>query len=586
MEEDGPWELPRHVRKKENGHNRHSDDEVMDERKGNGNVTKFFITNLPPGCRPWDVADFFKVFGEVTGAYIARKPEKAGRKFGFISFKYVLDVKGMERALNGTKMGGYKIIAKLARFAKENVGLPLGASEGGGKVQPKQVHQIPIHNQSSFVKGKGKLSSELFHNDVNVPDPKCNPNVETSKTIEITDETLAFKDLIGCALVGRCKDLMTLRKLNEKFAEKRILGISLSYMGGLYMLVKFEDDVSCINFMMDQDCWKEWFSILDPWNNQSLPFERLAWVKVLGVPMHLADNDVLINIAEHFGKIVHGSQMEAGDGNMLVSWIGLLVGEGDRIHDHVTLRWKNKQFRVWIEEEINDWVPDSIGQVVIPVDGSSSSGSSKRDNMQNNDYTGDSDGNLFGSQVNRRSENMSVGEVSEKALEVNAVDVSVFQKNINEFNLEDIENDEEIGNLERNNDRMDVGNPEEVGKTQVLSDGAQGGNAGGAPNVEKEPQCGKGGSQVNVVPFLPRIIGPYFFNSLDHNLRPKCKSRKIRPRNKSSSQPGRSSPNSLDRPKKRLRDGGDFKFDLNVRGTISVPVTILRIQVMCKSMLR
>ncbi|MFS8005782.1 putative RNA recognition motif domain, nucleotide-binding alpha-beta plait domain superfamily [Helianthus anomalus] len=55
----------------------------MNDRESFGNVTKFFITNLPPRCRPWDVADFFKVFGEVSGSYIARKPDKEGRKFLF-----------------------------------------------------------------------------------------------------------------------------------------------------------------------------------------------------------------------------------------------------------------------------------------------------------------------------------------------------------------------------------------------------------------------------------------------------------------------------------------------------------------------
>ncbi|MFS7926962.1 putative RNA recognition motif domain, nucleotide-binding alpha-beta plait domain superfamily [Helianthus anomalus] len=74
-------------------------------RNHRGNITKFYITNLPKGCRPWDVADFIKVFGEVSGVYIARKNDKEGRRFVFVSFVNVVDVKEMERALNGTKMG-------------------------------------------------------------------------------------------------------------------------------------------------------------------------------------------------------------------------------------------------------------------------------------------------------------------------------------------------------------------------------------------------------------------------------------------------------------------------------------------------
>ncbi|KAJ0828984.1 putative RNA recognition motif domain, nucleotide-binding alpha-beta plait domain superfamily [Helianthus annuus] len=386
MEEKGPWDLPRHLRKKEKDLHRNYGAEAKEDLKADGRVTKFFITNLPSGCRHWDVADFFKVFGNVTGAYIARKPDKEGRKFGFISFINVTDVKGMERALNGTKMGGYKIFANLAKFAKENSAVSRDSKEDGGIVRPKQPQQPPVLNQ---------------------------PFVNIGK-----DEMHAFKDLIGCALVGRCKNLEILRKLDECFLEKKVSGVSLSYLGGLYMLVKFEVEASCVNFLMDHSCWKDWFSVLDPWDNQSLPFERLAWVKVQGVPMHLADNDVLNNIVENFGKIVHGSQLEAGDGNLSVSWIGLLVGEGVRIHEQVTLRWKNKQFRVWVEEEINDWVPGSVGLVEVPTDVSSS--------------------------LDSRRSHESVGQVAEKAVDLNDVEATA-QLNFNALNLEEAVCEEESG---------------------------------------------------------------------------------------------------------------------------------------------
>ncbi|MFS8023170.1 hypothetical protein Hanom_Chr16g01448331 [Helianthus anomalus] len=51
---------------------------------------------------------------------------------------------------------------------------------------------------------------------------------------------------------------------------------------------------------------------------------------------------------------------------MSVSRIGLLVGEVRMIHDQVTLQWKDKLFRVWIEEEFSDWVHDSVAIVCVP----------------------------------------------------------------------------------------------------------------------------------------------------------------------------------------------------------------------------
>ncbi|MFS8019141.1 putative RNA recognition motif domain, nucleotide-binding alpha-beta plait domain superfamily [Helianthus anomalus] len=71
---------------------------LLNERNSTRNIMKFFITNLPVGCRPWDVLEFMKVFGDISGVYIARKPDKVGRKFGLISFFDVNDVKEMERA--------------------------------------------------------------------------------------------------------------------------------------------------------------------------------------------------------------------------------------------------------------------------------------------------------------------------------------------------------------------------------------------------------------------------------------------------------------------------------------------------------
>ncbi|KAM0025658.1 hypothetical protein Hdeb2414_s0021g00577131 [Helianthus debilis subsp. tardiflorus] len=177
---------------------------------------------------------------------------------------------------------------------------------------------------------------------------------------------MTFKELIGCAVVGKCFDLKTLRNLDTILVDNRIGGVTLSYYGGLSMILKFDDDESCANFLLNHQVWKEWFSSLEPWDGQPLPFERLAWVKVQGVPLQLVDNDVLNNIAEHFGKIVHGSQLEAEDDNLSFSWIGVLIGEGGRIHDHVTLKWKSMQFRMCIEEESSVWTPDSVGRVVVP----------------------------------------------------------------------------------------------------------------------------------------------------------------------------------------------------------------------------
>ncbi|KAF5762302.1 putative RNA recognition motif domain, nucleotide-binding alpha-beta plait domain superfamily [Helianthus annuus] len=257
------------------------------DRNSKGAITKIFISNLPRGCNPWDVADFVKVFGEVSGVYIARKLDKEGRWFGFVSLKNVADVKEMERALNGTKMGDSKLVANLARFAKENVGhagRKVGDTDRIKKNPSLPTQGYKIQNQAFFNKGKGKLYSELFNSEQGNAENKIPSADESGITIELADETLAFKELIDRALVGRCKDLKVLRNLNSILAENRIAGVSLSYLGGLAMLLNFDVEERCVSFLLEHLVWREWFTSLDPWEGQSLPFERLAWVKVQGVP--------------------------------------------------------------------------------------------------------------------------------------------------------------------------------------------------------------------------------------------------------------------------------------------------------------
>ncbi|KAJ0726702.1 hypothetical protein HanPI659440_Chr12g0473371 [Helianthus annuus] len=224
----------------------------------------------------------------------------------------------MERALNGTKMGGSKLVVNLARYSKENAGFKGGKyreEEANVKKQPVSAQEVKNQYQKN-VHGRVRLFSDLFKSDPSNSVSKSNPAVEVGISIDIVDNTSAFSELTGRALVGRCKDLVTLRTLNSILAENKTRGVSLSYLGGLSMLLKFDSEESCVNLLMDHHRWKSWFSNLDPWNCQSLPFERLVWVKVQGVPMHLVENDVINNIAEHFGKVVHGSQLSSDDDNI------------------------------------------------------------------------------------------------------------------------------------------------------------------------------------------------------------------------------------------------------------------------------
>ncbi|PWA80165.1 nucleotide-binding alpha-beta plait domain-containing protein [Artemisia annua] len=347
---------------------------TIGDSKELGDTTKFYISNFPPGCNPWEVSEFFGGFGEVVGSYIARKRDKDGNRFGFVTFKKVRNVVDLEKSMNGVKMGHCRLRVNVARFAMENMGL-WEVEENKGRNNVKQASRAgrkeedevtarrnegikqPLNQGTgvSFVAAlKGKASG--FEGD---------RPVSTCKSIKIPDNVVAFHDIRGRSLIGRVMDLKTLTCMKNYLEESGFGGFEIVYVGGLSLLMKFQDKDEALGFLSKKEVWSKWFKVLDVWIGQALSFERVAWLKIHGVPINLATNETFDDIASLFGKVIHPSQLCLGDGDISEGLVGILVGEGGKISDTVNLRWSNKTFRTWIIEDSGKWDPECSGAVIM-----------------------------------------------------------------------------------------------------------------------------------------------------------------------------------------------------------------------------
>ncbi|KAJ0765803.1 hypothetical protein HanPI659440_Chr08g0307801 [Helianthus annuus] len=134
----------------------------------------------------------------------------------------------------------------------------------------------------------------------------------------------------------------------------------VQYVGGMYVLVSFSRVEEVERFLVLSKEKGEMFHSTEKWIGQSLPFERIAWLKVQGIPLHLLDNSVINQVGERFGKIVHGDLHDDKDADLSFDYVGVPVAEGKRIQEEVVLQWKGRRFRVWVEEEIGNCVPDFL----------------------------------------------------------------------------------------------------------------------------------------------------------------------------------------------------------------------------------
>ncbi|MFS8018832.1 hypothetical protein Hanom_Chr15g01396681 [Helianthus anomalus] len=86
--------------------------------------------------------------------------------------------------------------------------------------------------------------------------------------------------------------------------------------------------------------------------------DRVATLRITGVPVHLKENSLFDRIGSLFGRVVQESSF---------SWLGpansdsivkVLVPPGKRIEETVVMQWKDRRFVVWVSETMEVWSPD------------------------------------------------------------------------------------------------------------------------------------------------------------------------------------------------------------------------------------
>ncbi|KAF5784274.1 hypothetical protein HanXRQr2_Chr11g0517601 [Helianthus annuus] len=180
------------------------------------------------------------------------------------------------------------------------------------------------------------------------------------RSVVVPDRTSAFKGFSGSAVIGRTVDLETLVDFDKLLRIAKVDFLRIQYVGGLTILLSFLDEAAAGRFLEARHIWGPWFVKLELWAGQTLPLERVAWIKMHGIPLNLMEVDVFSQVGELFGKVLFVPKDVEEDHDLSVVKIGVLMGDARRCNEMVSLRWKDRIFRIWVDEELEDWVPDCL----------------------------------------------------------------------------------------------------------------------------------------------------------------------------------------------------------------------------------
>ncbi|KAL4592419.1 hypothetical protein LXL04_005413 [Taraxacum kok-saghyz] len=131
----------------------------------------------------------------------------------------------------------------------------------------------------------------------------------------------------------------------------------VKYIGGMNIAVKFKSKRAGEVFKANKNMWLKWFNSVESFDKSTLKFERIVWVKVVGIPPQAWDDSNFAAVLEDFGKVMvyPGSFWNSSD--ISAGKLCILTEYRMKINEEIETLLNGNRYQVGVMEIEDDWVP-------------------------------------------------------------------------------------------------------------------------------------------------------------------------------------------------------------------------------------
>ena len=311
-------------------------------------ITSFYFTNFSHDVNEVRLWEKFKPWGDVREVFIAKRRNKEGRRFGFVRFKGVSNVKMLETHLDNIFIDDHKLFVNLPRFTR-------------------LASNSPTH--TTAVKGD-KQSTEAVKNLQDTTKPRLRSYVEV-----VTQNggsggslkgaggipTIVIEPIKGrdcwCegAWVGRLKKPMKLEKMEDYISWELGYNISTRFLGDdMVLLVGLSADKAQKIINSEMNGGNTLFYSLERWRPGYRPSNRVVWLQLWGFPIEAWEVGHMKQVVSTFGDVIEVD--EDTDDRRRLDRARVLVRTPlpPAITKEVKVRCGDEDYRVWLVEEVGD----------------------------------------------------------------------------------------------------------------------------------------------------------------------------------------------------------------------------------------
>jgi len=300
MRDRSRWEREDHRRRKANY--------KAGKYSSTRNSTMFFFSNFPTSHGEQDMFRIFQKWARVKEVFISKRPNRWGRRFGFVRFFPVPNEVRLEKQLDQIYIGNLKLYVNLPKYRRTEVVYKKEKPKVherdkshvnglGGRLKEKEVWREKTFSTGQAVR-RG-LSLKQSYADVVRISSRGDWKGPAFETKSNTPPWLVR------SAVGWMSPDLTFDSLKEEFVKGGMNRVKLRFLGdNLVLLTPREGERMEEIFKLNKEWFLSLFVNIEPWSAKYEVDHKIAWVRCYGVPVTLWNKDCFSKVVGEVASLV------------------------------------------------------------------------------------------------------------------------------------------------------------------------------------------------------------------------------------------------------------------------------------------
>nr|GEY87833.1 hypothetical protein [Tanacetum cinerariifolium] len=228
-----------------------------------------------------DLWSLCEEYGKVVDVFIPNQKSKAGKRFAFVRFIKVDDMDQLIGNLCTLWLGRLHFQANAVRYERP----------------PKSSPSVKLPSVKSYAPFTSSPSGSFADavKDIKNFTPHSSP-VSCSPALVLDDTCVNVLDVSG-QVMGRTKDVNSISNLRTILTNEGFMDVKLSYLGGLWVMIELNSKETIMKLLQHTGV-NSWFEELKPTSQEFVCNERIVWVDIEGIPLHLCPQAPRVNVHE------------------------------------------------------------------------------------------------------------------------------------------------------------------------------------------------------------------------------------------------------------------------------------------------